>query len=1025
MLNQVRDPTGNAVDSRLRCITTRCFHAPAMALAVAVAFAFAFALFLISLASPAHAQSVNPPSARPLLPDTAEALKTAITQYKIDLWQTEQGLPLNTVQAIYQTRAGYLWVGTASGLARFDGIRFATFESSAVPELGTRPIFGFMEDTDSNLWIGHSRGAALYRNGQMEPAFASALTEGRRVWAFAQARDGVIWAASENGLLRWEKGKGVTRVYKEADGLPTLRLRTLDFDRDGTLWIGTTGGGLVSFASEKFTVMNPANGFPHAEVRHVLADPAGGIWAATAGAGLVHVERGQIKTYTVVNGLPTDQLTYLARDKSGSLWIGTWGGGVVRMLDGRFSTLSTAGGLAGDQIWALHVDREDSLWIGTWNGGMNRLSNRAFGVFGQPEGLSSDNVRSVMYARDGATWVATSGGGVNRIVGNNIKTFTKADGLATNESSSVFEDHEGAIWMGSYTEGVTRMSQEKFDNFGIAQGLPNVDVRVVIQDRAGIIWAGTKSGLARFNSNGFTAVREAGAPLEGVVTILEDRSGTLWIGTSGQGLVRYRHGIFTTLTRKDGLVSNWILALYEDAAGTLWIGTNGEGMNRLKNGQISAIRITDGLWDGIAQVIIEDHASNFWITCNRGFYRIARAELDAFAEGRIANVSSTGFGPGYVLRSTTFAGGVQPAGSMDAKGRLWLPSLKGLVIVDPSKLPSANNPPSVLIEEVSVNGVNTISGINVAGAETGVVLPPGSMPLSIHYTAGTLLNADRVRFRYLMEGITPNWVEVGKSREALFPALPYGTYRFRVAASLDGNRWEEAAEALPITVKPHYYQTPWFIALAVLASLGVLVGWFRLRTHRLRNRHVEMERLVAEKTEQLRLANEHLSRLSFADALTGLANRRRLDEALEPEWRRASRLQTPLAVVIADIDAFKAYNDNLGHPEGDKCLVAVAEVIRHVASRAGDFAARYGGEEFIILIPGLDHAAVTAYAEMLRQACEARAIPHPASPVAPIVTISLGVAVCVPSDKVSVSALIAEADAALYRAKNEGRNRVR
>ena len=170
---------------------------------------------------------------------------------------------------------------------------------------------------------------------------------------------------------------------------------------------------------------------------------------------------------------------------------------------------------------------------------------------------------------------------------------------------------------------------------------------------------------------------------------------------------------------------------------------------------------------------------------------------------------------------------------------------------------------------------------------------------------------------------------------------------------------------------------------------------------------------------------DHLSRISFVDALTGLANRRRLDETLQTEWQRAQRLQTSLCIIIIDIDFFKAYNDTLGHPEGDKCLVAVAEVISKAASRAGDFAARYGGEEFMVLIPGLDHAAAMAYAETLRQACETRAIPHPASPVAAVVTISLGVAVCVPTAESSVEALVAQADAALYRAKHEGRNRVR
>lgn len=971
----------------------------------------ALAISFASL-SPAIAQTEIPSAA------SVDPLKKSISQFRIDGWQTEQGLPLNTVQTMYQTRAGHLWVGTSGGAARFDGIRFTTFEPTQVQDVASRPIFGFMEDRDGDLWIGHSRGASRHRHGRFEPAFPSELMEGRRVWAFVQAADGVIWAASENGLVRWEKGKGVTKLYKEADGLPTLRLRTLVFDRDGTLWIGTSGGGLVTMTAGQFKTLNPDNGFPHLEVRHVIADPAGGIWAATAGAGLVRVVDGQIKSYTTRDGLPTDQLTFISRAKSGALWIGTWGAGVVRMSEGRFSSISTAGGLAGDQIWALHIDREESVWVGTWNGGLNRLSARAFVALGKPEGLSHDNVRSVIHARDGAAWVATAGGGVSRINGTGIKTFNTRAGLPTDESSSLLEDREGAIWIGSYTEGAARLKNGRLEKFGTAQGLPNVDVRVLYQDRAGTIWAGTKSGLARFSGRGFVAVRETGAPLEGITTMMEDRAGTLWVGTTGQGLFRYRDGAFKSFTRKEGMVSNWVLALYEDASGALWVGTNGEGMNRFKNDQLASIRPADGLWDGIVQVIIEDKSGYLWMTCNRGFFRVALSELDAFADGRIARVNSNGYGPGDALRSTTFAGGVQPAGTMDARGQIWLPSLKGLVLVDPTNLPGSDQPPTVMIDEVAVNGAS-------APHADGIVLPPGSAPLTIRYAAGTLLHADRVRFRYQMEGITQNWVESGKNREASFAALPYGDYRFRVSATTDGRNWQEAPSALPITVKPHFYQTSWFIVLAALASLAAAAGLFRLRTHQLRLRHAEMERLVAEKTEELLRANEHLSRLSFADALTGLANRRRLDETLDSEWRRASRMKTPLAVVIADIDAFKAYNDTLGHPQGDKCLAAVADVIRQAASRAGDFAARYGGEEFIVLIPGADQAAAADFAERLRSACEAQSIPHPASPVGSVVTISLGVAAAVPTDNSSAAALVAEADAALYRAKQEGRNRVR
>ena len=938
----------------------------------------------------------------------------SLTQYRVDGWQTEQGLPLNTVQSLLQTRDGYLWVGTGGGLSRFDGVRFATFESSEIPQLASRSIFGFLEDRAGDLWIAHSEGAAIYRNGEFHAVFGRHVTGGRRVWAFAEAGDGSIWIATENGLVHWNDG--VRKIYGISDGLPVERLRHLAFDRDGTLWIATAGGGLVSFANGRFEVYSPENGFPHRSVRSVLADPSGGVWAATPGGGLAFVHDGKVRTWTTADGLPTDQLTALARDAEGSLWIGTWGAGVVRMRRGEFESISTDGGLAGGQIWSLHPDREGSVWVGTWVGGLNRLRARDFFVLGTPEGLAHDNVRAVIHASDGSTWLTTSGGGVNRIQSGVISTISMKDGLPSDETSCLLEDRDGSIWIGTYTAGLARVKDGRVEAFSPDDGLPSLDVRVIFQDRAGTVWASTIGGLARFDGARFVAVREPGAPPQGASTILEDRDGTIWMG-SDEGLFFYRNGVFDRLTTTDGLASNWIMALHEDADGTLWIGTNGEGLNRLRNGKVSTIRPSDGLWDGLVQIILEDRLGNFWMTCNRGFFRAARAELNAVADGTAERVKSVGYGPGDGLRSTTFAGGLQPAGAIDRLGNLWLPSFSGLVIVDPTDLPGEGAPPAVRLEEVVINGVVSMPGATIT-------LPPGSVPLAIRYTATTLLHAERVQFRYRMEGASKGWVEAGRRREAFFPALPHGEYRFRVAASLDGRTWAESATPLSIVVKPHFFQTAWFTALAALVLIGIAAGILRLRTRNLRLQKAEMERLVAEKTEELRLANEHLARLSFVDAVTGLANRRRFDESLEREWRRALRFGTPLAVVVADVDLFKAYNDTLGHPEGDRCLAAVAEVFVQTARRSSDLVARYGGEEFVVLIPGADREHALAFAEEVRRACEARAIPHPASTVAPVVTISLGVAARVPSEDATSMALVMDADAALYRAKREGRNRV-
>ncbi|MBH9552140.1 ligand-binding sensor domain-containing diguanylate cyclase [Inhella gelatinilytica] len=937
-----------------------------------------------------------------------------LSRYRLDGWQAEQGLPSTAVQVVLQARNGTLWVGTGTGLARFDGLQFRLEQDLDAPALSRRPIFGLMEDRNGRIWVGHGAGASRWNGRRWETLLDADQIKGRRVWSFVQAPDGSVWGASEAGLLHWTGDR--LRHITPADGLPVERLRTLALDRDGTLWIGSTGAGLLRLREGRFESVPR---FPHTEVRHLLADPEGGVWAATPGAGLVRVHPdGQWQRYDVDDGLPTDQLTSLARDREGNLWIGTWGAGVTRWREGQFQSLTTESGLGGDQVWTVHADPEGSLWMGSWNGGLNRLRPRSFPILGKPEGLAGDNVRSVLQARDGSLWVNTSGGGVSRLQGQRIQTLGLREGLPTLELSTLYEDADGAIWMGSYTAGLARWMAGRMERFGTAAGLPHVDVRSLLRDRQGTLWVGTRAGLARGVGPRFEAVHDAQAPQEGVVAMLEAQDGTLWFATTGDGLVRYRDGRFSRLTREDGLPSNWILALHEDADGALWIGSNGEGLARLKNDQIRVARVSDGLWDGLAQVFLPDAHDRLWMTCNRGFYWVQRRELNDFLDGKLARVPSTGYGVGEALRATTFAGGLQSAGARDAHGRLWLPSLKGLVRVDPEHLPRLGLPPAVRLEAISLGG-------QAQPLQSVFTVPAGATPpLTLRFAAATVQHAERVRFRYRMEGMTPGWVDLGPQREASFPVLPHGQYRLHVAASLDGETWQESTDLVRVTVAPRFFERRDVQALGGVLGLALLALGVQFRTRQLRQRQRDMERVVAEKTEALRRANEHLEQLSFSDALTGLSNRRWFDEQLAREWRRCARAREPLALVLADIDAFKAYNDSVGHAAGDDCLRAVSRVIQQHSGRAADCAARYGGEEFVLLLPGLDLPAARAAAEHLRAACQAQSLPHPASPVGPVVTLSLGVAACIPDPHVDPLTLFNAADTALYQAKQSGRNQV-
>lgn len=234
------------------------------------------------------------------------------------------------------------------------------------------------------------------------------------------------------------------------------------------------------------------------------------------------------------------------------------------------------------------------------------------------------------------------------------------------------------------------------------------------------------------------------------------------------------------------------------------------------------------------------------------------------------------------------------------------------------------------------------------------------------------------------------------------------------------NRFRMAASAMRIG------------ALVVLLWAGAMFSR-RLRTElaeqsRLQDEitaaNLALEEKVLQRTAELEAANRQLQALSATDGLTGLANRRKFDQEWEQEWFRAVRQSLPLAVAMVDVDQFKAYNDHYGHQSGDVCLKLVAQTLSHSVQRSGELAARYGGEEFVVILPGLNAAEAAAAMERVRDAVQALGLPHARAAVAGVVTISAGVAACVPQPGDDPARLVQAADAAMYRAKASGRNRV-
>ncbi len=579
---------------------------------------------------------------------------------------------------------------------------------------------------------------------------------------------------------------------------------------------------------------------------------------------------------------------------------------------------------------------------------------------------------------------------------------------------ALWEDPKGRMWVG-VDGGLFIVSD------GRAARLPGSfgqHVYAIHGERNGDVWVASNLGLQRYRDDRLVASLTAkdGLPNEFMTLIFEDSKRRLWFGGMG-GLSRWTDGTLTNYTTKEGLVGNYVRSIYEDSEGTLWIGTYGEGLSRFKGGKFVNYRVEHGLFDNGVFAIQEDKAGNFWISSNRGIYRVKKRALNDFADGTIAKFTSVGYGVGDGMLSSECNGGRQPASLTDKDGRLWFPTQDGVVVIEPGNERANDLPPSMVIESATIER-------EPAGIAGGLVVPPGRENVEINYAGISLIKSDQIRYRYRLEGHDVDWVDAGTRRTAYYSYLPPGHYRFVVTAGNSDDVWNETGASLAVAFQPFFYQTWWFYLACGAGGAALLFGAWKMRVNQYQARERELASLVEQQTEELRLVNEELQYLALADGLTGVANKRRFEDFLAAEWRRANRSHDSVALLLLDIDHFKLYNDRYGHQAGDECLARIAAALTATASRPTDLLARFGGEEFAIVLGGTDLNGAVSIAREAGAIVHALQIPHAGSTTSEFVTVSIGVAVTVVSDTTSASDLIGAADAALYRAKAEGRNRV-
>jgi len=826
----------------------------------------------------------------------------ASPDYLIRVWNSEDGLPQNSVNCLAQTPDGYLWIGTRSGgLARFDGTRFVIFNPQTTPELRDVEFETLSVDRRGTLWItaGNESVASiadgkfhLVRERTAEPRWHplqlvaeeenavylasfhpavfrvprnGAVNEATRIDlqppprtplppAFVLGGDNVLWYITENRQIAAVPLSGPAAGTSSVFLVPSPA-QAMVKDSAGELWVATENE-FGTITANGFKERMPTNGPALPGVREIIATSDGGLWVWN-GSLLRKMSRGQwASAAEQFQPSSNNQSLRFFADSQGGLWIIEYGVGLWHVgPDGEASLLTRETGLPSRFVTCWLEDSEGNIWIGTKETGLARIRRRQFKQFTAADGIPGDVAQSVCEDAQGTIWVGTATGGLARKAGEKfvpVLLTPNPDPLV--ESVTVCPDAIDGVWIGTLqgsvfrfaNDEVRRMNNEVEMTFPLERLRDHV-ANALMQDSLGRVWFCNGSGAYYFQDGKMTVFGSDRGFVDniGVRALAEGPRGTLWFGTEPGDLWRILNDVPIRYHPPAEWPNARVSALLPDGDG-VWIGTLGGGLLRFENSSFTRITTQQGLPDNSITQLLDDDDGNLWAGTYAGLFRAAKKDLKKLAAGAVDEIAFSLHGRYDGLPAQAYSGWFQPSCWRGHDGRLWFTTVKGIVAVNPRDLAVNRRPPPVVIEEMRVDGVPH-EFKPIANAEG---LSSTNKPLSIgpgrHYMefrfAGINFGApDKVRCKWQLEGAEKQWRESMTQRVIGYGPLLPGSYRFRVLAANSDGIWNETGASVAFVVLPFFWETWWFKAFLIATVCGVLA---LAVTFWLRHRHrLELERL--------------------------------------------------------------------------------------------------------------------------------------------------------------------------------------
>jgi len=941
-------------------------------------------------------------------------------RFRFRSYGSEQGLQDATINSITQDARGFLWIGTETGLLRYDGSQFRKWgHRDGLPE---SRVLRVLPDQGGGVWaMMATQGVALFREGQFKvptvqghplaPASTSMLRdwEGRvwllrkdglyvqtggehfqrqgdapegkhRAFAASPSRKSIL-VFSEGRLWTWSQSKGSWESWVDLNAFPEGFLNGLMEDGQGWFWlVGTKMLGYLDPDGRLHmsSTLLPAPVYTGGEVTR---DGLGRVWIPT-NAGLLWVRGEEHGIIDQSLGLPVKWTNASLMDREGSLW--TASASLSRMLDrGYVKTFREADGLPSELVWCLRRDQRGRLWAGTNNGL----------VWLGPTG-----------------WVRVPG----------------TEGLVVDYLE---EDARGRLWIASADHAPLLLSPGQVRPSAAPLGI-QAPIRALFRDREGFLWFSHQEtgGLSRVSPSGDLITQETFpdgllSGKLGVQALLEDGAGRLWVATD-QGLLIREKGRWSRWTQQAGLKQIALDGLGQAADGGVWIyysEPSGATKLTMAEGRIQVLQHLDSqglLPSDLIYALGEDPQGTLWVSTDQGQVRVRQGT--AFRLGRGVDRSPDEGNGGAML--------------VERGGDVWVGTTRGLTHIlaknEPPPLPS----PLATILQVAWKGHPSQDA-----GQGGVSLPRDLATLEFRFAASTYVDEASVVYQVRLVGLEDTW-RTTDVQQARYPSLASGNYRFEVRAAYPGEAFGVPA-AFVFHVERAWWESWWAISATVIAVGVAIHAWVLWRIRRLAAVKERLEAEVFDRTQALRRANDALQEAnralenqSLTDPLTGLHNRRFLSLVAENEAAQVLRVyresstgeclpNRDLLFFMVDLDHFKQVNDHFGHGVGDRILQRTAQVLKH-AARESDSVIRMGGEEFLILARNFSRAEAPQMAERLRILISQELL-HQGDEVVRW-TASIGYAAfpfqLSDLDWANWERVTEIADACLYAAKKSGRN---